>query len=133
MPTNGRLLLDTNAVSAALDGGNTVVQVIAQAQAIYIPSIVLGELYFGAFNSPSPHRSQYLLLYDAMASQSAVLSCDAGTARVYGQVRSALKAKDRPIPSNDMWIAALVMQYNLTLLTHDAHFNSVDGLTVERW
>ena len=94
---------------------------------------MLGELYFGAFNSPSPHRSQYLLLYDAMASQSAVLSCDVGMARVYGQVRSTLKAKGWPIPANDMWIAALAMQHDLTLLTNDAHFNSVDGLAIERW
>jgi tRNA(fMet)-specific endonuclease VapC len=62
-----------------------------------------------------------------------VLSCDAKTGDFYGQVKTTLRIKGRPIPDNDIWIAALALQYDLALVTRDAHFNEVDTLSTEQW
>jgi tRNA(fMet)-specific endonuclease VapC len=54
-------------------------------------------------------------------------------ARQYGVIKNALRAKGRPIPENDIWIAAIAMQYHLTLVARDGHFQEVDGLVVGQW
>lgn len=62
-----------------------------------------------------------------------VLPCDEGTAYQYGVIRNALRTQGRPIPENDLWIAALAGQHDLVLATRDAHFEFIEGLAVERW
>jgi tRNA(fMet)-specific endonuclease VapC len=54
-------------------------------------------------------------------------------ARFYGRVSHQLRVKGRPIPQNDIWIAALAIQHNLTVLTRDSHFAEVDGLATQSW
>jgi len=61
------------------------------------------------------------------------LVCDARTAQAYGQIKNSLRAKGRPIPENDIWIAALGKQHSLTLITRDAHMGEVEGLAIEGW
>jgi tRNA(fMet)-specific endonuclease VapC len=55
------------------------------------------------------------------------------TAQYYGKIKDGLRLKGRPIPENDIWVAAAAMQYGLPVATRDAHFNEVDGLLVENW
>jgi tRNA(fMet)-specific endonuclease VapC len=55
------------------------------------------------------------------------------TAKHYAQIRHVLRVKGRPIPENDIWIAAVAIQYGLILLTRDAHFQAVDGLSLKSW
>jgi tRNA(fMet)-specific endonuclease VapC len=55
------------------------------------------------------------------------------TAQQYGEIKNALRAKGRPIPENDLWIAALSLQYGLTVVTRDDHFNAIDGLPIATW
>ena len=62
-----------------------------------------------------------------------MLPCDTATAQQYGDIKNQLRAKGRPIPENDIWIAAIAMQYQLTLVARDGHFHEVDGLQVETW
>ena len=52
---------------------------------------------------------------------------------MYGVIKQALREKGRPIPENDIWIAAIAQQYGLTLVTRDDHFTAIDGLTLEKW
>lgn len=59
--------------------------------------------------------------------------CDEATARMYGEVKAALRKKGRPIPENDVWIAALARQYDLRLISRDKHFATVENLDVEAW
>ena len=59
--------------------------------------------------------------------------CDEQTANEYGLIKISLRAKGRPIPDNDAWIAALARQYNLPLATRDEHFAEVEGVVLERW
>jgi len=58
---------------------------------------------------------------------------DLTTAQQYGESKNALRAKGRPIPENDLWIAALALQYDLTLATRDDHFGQIDGLSTIKW
>ena len=62
-----------------------------------------------------------------------MLPCDLGTAAAYGQIKDELRLKGRPIPENDVWIAAVARQHGLILASRDDHFRSVDGLAVEAW
>jgi tRNA(fMet)-specific endonuclease VapC len=66
-------------------------------------------------------------------SRSKLLLCDEQTARQYGRISQQLRKKGRPIPQNDMWIAALALQHGLTLVTRDAHFSHIDGLLLQDW
>jgi tRNA(fMet)-specific endonuclease VapC len=61
------------------------------------------------------------------------MACDVRTAKYYGQIKSQLKAKGSPIPENDIWIAALAMQYKLWVVTHDKHFNQIEGIHIIDW
>src|ERR671939_46553 len=70
---------------------------------------------------------------DDFAARSSILVCDHTTARQYGESKNALRAKGRPIPENGLWIAAVALQYSLTLATRDDHFREVDGLTIVKW
>ena len=57
------------------------------------------------------------------------LPCDFDTARLYGRIKAELRRKGKPIPENDIWIAAAAIQYGLTLVTRDRHFDFIDGLS----
>jgi tRNA(fMet)-specific endonuclease VapC len=128
---NGRFLVDTNIVIAFLEGDASVQQNFAEAEVIYVPSIVIGELYYGAYRSARVEANSTRI--DELVSRYSVLACDAVTAVVYGQIKNFLRQKGRPIPENDIWIAAVAQQYQLTLVSRDEHFSEVDGLSLERW
>lgn len=97
----------------------------------FVPSIVLGELYFGA--RKSSRSAQNLKRIDELATKTAILGCDEKTAQQYGQIKDTLRQKGRPIPENDIWIAAIALQHNLTLITRDAHFAHIDRLLTTAW
>lgn len=128
---NGRFLLDANVVIAFFAKNHSVQKQIEQAEEVFVPSIVLGELYFGV--RKSRRVKQNLEQIDKFASINAVLACDRGTAQQYGIIKNALRKKGRPIPENDLWIAAIAQQYDLILATQDEHFREVGQLKVETW
>jgi tRNA(fMet)-specific endonuclease VapC len=128
---SGSYLLDTNIVIPFLRGEQTVIDQFDQADEILLPSIVLGELDFGA--RKSGRTPENLARIEELSRQVIVLNCDTDTARHYGSIKNALRLKGRPIPDNDIWIAAIARQYQLTLVTRDAHFSEVDKLRVEAW
>lgn len=123
-------LLDTNAAIALLNNNLTMAAFLNQVE-FYISATVMGELYWGAENST--HAQSNRDRVDAFASQRQLLECDVDTARWYGKVMVQLRRKGRPIPQNDIWIAATALQHNLILLTKDQHFLHVEGLIVESW
>lgn len=127
----GTILLDSNLVVAFFNGDAEVARRMNEADALFISTIVLGELYFGARKSAK--ISANVQRVDTFARRYAILDCNFATAQRYGIIKSALQTIGRPIPENDAWIAATAMQHNLTLATRDAHFRGVDGLQVEAW
>jgi tRNA(fMet)-specific endonuclease VapC len=128
---NGRYLLDTNIVIAIFADEAMVCHRLARAEEVFVPVIVLGELYYGAHKSERSVAN--LARVEEFAANNIVLVSDTETAQQYGQIKSELRAKGRPIPENDIWIAAVARQYQLTLVTRDGHFNNVDGLLIEVW
>lgn len=128
---SGRFLLDTNIIIAVFANEQAVTQKLADAGEVFVPSIALGELYFGA--GKSARAKDNVTRIDEFAADSAVLVCDAITAKRYGAIKNQLKKQGAPIPENDIWIAALAMQYQLTLVTRDRHFRAVEDLQVEQW
>jgi len=128
---SGRLLLDTNIVIALFAGEADIQEHLEQAEEVFTPCIVLGELYFGARKSGRVREN--LARIDEFALSSSVIGCDTDTAREYGAIKDILRAKGRPIPENDIWIAAITRQYGLVLVTRDTHFDGIDGLEIEVW
>lgn len=124
----GSLLLDTSVVVDLFANDPAAQSAVAAAGEVFVPSIVLGELFFGA--EKSPRRAATLAQLEAFAAATAVLVCDTETARYYGTIKNALRAKGRPLPENDIWIAAVARQHGLTLATRDAHFHEIDKLVL---
>ena len=128
---SGRFLLDTNIVISLIAKEPATHERLASANEIFIPSIVVGELYFGAHKS---HKVQEnIARIEEFAENNAILPCDMDTAKQYGEIKHRLKVNGRPIPENDIWIAALAMQYSLTLAPNDAHFSEIENLQTETW
>ena len=108
-----------------------MITLLAAAEEVFVPSIVIGELYFGAYKSARSEDNRKAV--ETFTAGRVVLIPDADTADMYGQIKYALRIKGRPIPENDIWIAALAMQHDLVLLTKDQHFAEVDNLSVTQW
>lgn len=127
----GSFLLDTNIAVALLAGEDAVRAGLNWSSLIFLSSIVLGELFYGA--RKSARREANLARVEALAAKFGMLNCDLSPARCYGNLRDVLRAKGKPIPENDIWIAAHAQQYDLTLVTRDAHFGAVEGIRVQAW
>jgi tRNA(fMet)-specific endonuclease VapC len=127
----GRYLMDTNAVIALFAEESGVIRVVGDADEVLISIVVLGELYFGARKSGRTRAN--IQKVDELAASGAIAGADTETARLYALVKNGLRTKGKPIPENDIWIAAAALQHGLTLLTRDAHFQHVDDLTTDAW
>jgi len=128
---SGKYLLDTNIVIALWGGDNDVVRQFNQNMLVYVPSIVFGELYYGA--KKSARSDLNFARIDEFASSVEMIDVDFRDARLFGEIKDQLRKNGRPIPENDICIAVLAMRHELTLVTRDAHFQSVQGLKIEMW
>ncbi|VVB87310.1 tRNA(fMet)-specific endonuclease VapC [uncultured archaeon] len=128
---SGRFLLDTNIIIALFADDPSVKKKLVHADEVFISSTVLGELYFGAHKSK--HVKKNLSRIEDFASNSAVLPCDTDTASIYGLIKKRLLEKGKPIPENDIWIAAVAYQHGLTVVSRDGHFNEVEEMKFETW
>ena len=124
-------LLDTNAIIALQRRDRGFIQLFGAETEVFLPVIAVGELYYGAANSERVEKNTQAI--ERLLSEVAVLGCDEVTARFFGSIRHRLRLKGRPIPENDIWIAAIALQYDLVVVTRDAHFREVEGLSVESW
>jgi len=128
---DGRYLLDTNIVIALLNGDSGIDQQLRLVADVSLPSIALGELYFGAAHSGRPEANAARI--DDFAETCTVHRVDAQTARQYGHIKAELQRRGRPIPENDIWIAACALQPGMILITRDKHFALVYDLEIEAW
>lgn len=128
---NGKYLLDTNIVIALFANDSSVKENLTKADEVFVSSIAIGELFYGAYKSA--HSKVNIARVDDFVNHSVVLGSDTETSRNYGKIKNALSAKGRPIPENDIWIAAIAVQHGLTLVTRDTHFNEIDDIKVDIW
>lgn len=131
MNQNGKYLLDTNIVIALFSEEITVQEKARNAAVVALAPPIIGELCYGA--QKSDKVSENLHRINRFVQQNAFFPCDLETAQLYGTIRDQLRRKGRPIPDNDIWIAAVAMQRGLILVTRDAHFDEVESLQTERW
>ncbi len=124
------MILDTNALSAIVDGDVNIAKVLPPER-LAIPVIVLGEFQFGVEQSRG--RDRYVRWLTEQLSDYEILGITVGTARYYAELRLETKQAGKPIPSNDVWIAALCRQHDLPILSRDRHFDVVKGLRRIAW
>ena len=125
------MILDTNALSAFIDGEPAVGARLSVEAHVAVPVIVLGEFRYGI--SGSRHRGKYEQWLVDHLPEFEILAVTEPTTVTYARVRASLKKLGRPIPANDAWIAALALQHRLPVLSRDEHFDAVPGVRREAW
>lgn len=120
------MILDTSALSAWAEGRATVEPPLRVAQRLVVPSVVLGEYYFGI--RQSRHRTRYEDWLARYLPLTEIATVTSATTDAYADIRLELKRLGTPIPPNDVWIAALARQHGLAVLSNDGHFDVVDGV-----
>lgn len=124
------ILIDTNAYAAFKRGDDGIIEIIQHAHRIGMSPIVLGELLGGFENGNKSKQNRMELHQFLESSRIRVYPITLDTANFYSQVYSSLKHKGKPIPSNDMWIAAQALEYGCVVCTFDKHFTNIDGLII---
>jgi tRNA(fMet)-specific endonuclease VapC len=128
---SGRFLLDTEVVVALLRGDATVQERLREAEEVFVSSVTLGELYYGALRSIRAEENREAI--HRFAQAATVLAVDARIALSYADLKHQLREKGRPIPENDLWIAATARGHELELVSSDVHFKEIDGLPITSW
>ncbi len=129
---NGKFLLDTNILIALFKHEKAIIEKLSEQNNIcYTSFITIGELYYGAFNSFKIEEN--LLELSKLRQVIPILKSSDTTSMLYGKIKTGLKKKGKPIPENDIWIAALAKEHDLILVTRDKHFEEIEDLKVEKW
>ena len=117
-----KLLLDSNRYTDLCRGDEDVARWLEAAEAIYMPFVVLAELRAGfAVGRYGVENEQVLQRFLGKPAVELLYATE-GTTRVYASLFRQLRSQGTPIPTNDLWIAALVVQHNLVLCSRDKHF-----------
>ena len=123
-----KLLLDTNRLSDALAETADVLVRLETAEAIHVPVFVLGEIRSGFLRGKRRSENETRLSWFLSQPGVTTLGIDGPVSHRYASLHQALRARGTPIPTNDLWIAALALEHGLVLYTRDAHFTDLPGL-----
>lgn len=127
----GDYVLDTNVFVAYFNGDPAVIDKIIAARDVIVPVVALGELQYGAAASQRSQENHVRIR--ELLSWARLAICDDVTAEFYGEIKASLRLKGRPIPDNDIWIAATAMQFGLPLVSRDEHFRHISSLDWQAW
>lgn len=127
-----KLCLDTSAYSHFARGHPPVVEVLDGAGWIGVPAVVLGELHTGFRLGSHRQRNERELAAFLANPAVTVLAVDDEAASIYADLVVALRHAGTPIPTNDLWIAAVAAREGATVLTYDAHFEKIGRIGVHR-
>ena len=122
------ILIDTNAYVAFKRGESDILEIIQSAEIIVVSPIVLGELLGGFECGNKLKKNRDELQQFLQSSRIRLFSISADTAIFYSQIYSSLRNKGKPIPSNDIWIAAQTLENGAVLCSYDKHFKAIEGL-----
>ena len=123
--TGSRCVLDTSIIIDAFKR-DEIADRLDSFSETFVSSTAVGELYYGVYRSQNIEK--HIAQVQNFLQKCTVLEQDSDTANIYGRIKTALTKKGRPIPENDMWIAATAIQFNLPLLSADKHFKEVADL-----
>lgn len=122
------VLLDTNAYASFKRNDKAILDIIQQAEIIGISPIVIGELIAG-FDGGNKARQNKIELQNFLESSRVIIhSVNIDTAQFFSHVFCSLKSKGKPIPTNDIWIAAQALEHGYVVCTYDKHFALIEGL-----
>lgn len=124
-----KVALDANRYSDLCRGIPEVVEQTSQAERVYLPLIVLGELRAGFQAGSRAGKNERILVQFLTSPRARLLLPDEQTTFHYASLFAQLRQQATPIPTNDLWIAAMVIQHDLTLLTRETHFKYISQLS----
>jgi len=124
-----KIALDTNRYRDLARGETSVIGMVETANEVWLPFIVVGELRAGFAAGTQGAQNEAVLRRFLLKPGVGILYADEQTTHHYANVYRQLRKQGTPIPSNDMWIAALVLQHSLTLCARDAHFDALPQIT----
>ena len=124
-----RMALDTNRYTDLARGDGFIVSVASTADEIWLPFVVLGELRAGFAAGSQEARNEAVLRRFLLKPGVGILYAGEQTTHHYANVYRQLRKQGTPIPTNDMWIAALVLEHSLVLCARDAHFDALAQIT----
>lgn len=128
--SGNRYLLDSNIIIDVFRGDAKAIDRMKGIEEVYVPAIVIGELYYGANRSNQVERR--IAEVEQLQTKANVLEINTTTAQLYGKIKAQLFNQGNPIPENDIWIAAIATEHAMVLLTRDAHFERVEGIKIEK-
>ena len=123
-----KIILDTNCYTAYLAGDQEILQALNEAKITFMSIFVLGELYAGFKGGTREKENRSLLRKFLNKPSVIVVNASIETADLFGIVKNILKQIGRPIPINDVWIAAQALECGAALVTRDRHFLNIPGL-----
>ena len=123
-----RIILDSNRYTDYFQSVPEAVHVIQGCDEVHLPFVVLGELRAGFLRGELAQKNERGLVEFLLSPRVSVLLADESTTHVYAELHADCRRKGTPIPTNDLWIAALVRQHGLPLYSRDAHFEKIPGL-----
>ena len=127
-----KILLDTNAYTHLLAGDQDILEVLGEADTVWMSIFVLAELYVG-FKGGSRESANRSLLRDFLRRSTVrILSATDDTAEIFASLKHQLKTAGTPVPINDLWIASHAVECGAQVITYDAHFRSIPGLLLWR-
>jgi predicted nucleic acid-binding protein len=124
-----RVAVDTNRLTDLLRGDAKLAEYLGACEEVWIPLVVLGEMKAGFQGGTQRHRNEILLNQFLAKATVSVLLPGRETAEHYAKIFVQLKRAGTPAPDNDLWIAALVLEHDLTLITRDRHFERIPQLS----
>lgn len=123
-----RVALDTNRLTDLFRGDSALSRQLEACDEVWIPLVALAEIKAGFYGGTQRHRNEILLRRLLAKSTVGVLLPSRETAEHYAHLFVQLKRAGTPVPDNDLWIAALVLEHELTLITRDRHFQKIPQL-----
>jgi tRNA(fMet)-specific endonuclease VapC len=123
-----RVALDTNRLTDLFQGDQELADRLGECDEVWLPLMVLAEIQAGFYGGAQQHRNEILLRSFLVQPTVGILLPARETAEQYARLFVQLKRAGTPIPDNDLWIAALVLQHDLVLITRDRHFERVPQL-----
>jgi predicted nucleic acid-binding protein len=127
-----KILIDTNTYAAFKKKETDAVKAFKTAEYIGINIVVLGELFSGFKGGTREIKNRKELEQFLDSPRVNVIQMDEETAEFYARVYWDLKRKGKPVPTNDLWVAASAMRQGLALFTYDEHFDNIDGLILHK-
>lgn len=123
-----KYLIDTNIIIGFLKNEQVIVDFFEEIDLVNVSIISVGEMYFGALRSKSFQKN--IKIYQSLFSYCNILGINEKTADCYANLKKELWDKGKPIPENDLWIAANALENDLAIATRDKHFATIHSLNI---